>query len=145
MKVLDHGQQSLEQMIIAAVTLDEIERYCRAEPNVERCGLIGGRGEKACTFYPAKNIAEDPAHNYFVDPKDQLNAFRAMQSSHQELLGIVHSHPTSIAEPSATDGYLAAYPGVAYLIVSLLEAEPNYGCYLSQQHTFTKLPLVIAH
>ena len=143
-KVLDHGQQTLERMVIAATTLDEIERYCRAEPNVERCGLIGGRGELACTFYPAKNVADDPAHNYFVDPHDQLDAFRAMRAAQQELLAIMHSHPSSPAEPSPTDAHLAAYPGTAYLIVSLLRAETSFGCYLYQRQHFAEIPLEVA-
>lgn len=143
MKIIDHGQQSLERLLLPGSILDEIEQYCRAEPSLERCGLIGGRGELACTFYPMKNIAEDAAHNYFVDPHDQLDAFRAMRTNQQELLGIVHSHPSSVAEPSPTDANLAAYPGIAYLIVSLLNKESTYGCYLYEQRTFTKLPLEI--
>ena len=143
MKVIDHGQQSLEHLLLPRSMLDEIEQYCRAEAKLERCGLIGGRGELACTFYPVKNIAADAAHNYFVDPHDQLDAFRKMRANQRELLAIVHSHPSSVAEPSPTDAQLAAYPGVAYLIVSLLNEEPTYGCYLYEQQTFTKLPLEI--
>ena len=143
MKVIDHGQQSLERLLLPSSMLEEIEQYCRADPSLERCGLIGGRGELACSFYPVKNIAQDAAHNYFVDPHDQLDAFRTMRANQQELLGIVHSHPSSAAEPSPTDANLAAYPGVAYLIVSLLNEESTFGCYLYAQRRFRKLPLEI--
>ena len=144
MKVLTHGQTSLDKLSISQELLDQIGDYCRGDTHNERCGLLGGRGELALRFYPTANVAADPAHRFLVDPKAQLAAFRAMRRRREELLGIVHSHPNSAPRPSATDTELAAYPGSAYLIVSLVESEPEFACFRFEQGNFRSLPLEIA-
>ena len=44
---------------------------------------------------------------------------KKMREQDEELLAIVHSHPHSIAEPSALDQAQHQYPDAYYLIVSL--------------------------
>ena len=137
------GLDSLERLVISRVMLVEIEHYCVSDPLVETCGLIGGMGEIAHTFYPTKNIANDPQHGYLVDPEDQISAFRTMAQRREEMLGIVHSHPNSGAQPSATDLAQAAYPGVAYLIVSLRDDAVLSEAYLFTGRNFEKLALEV--
>ena len=141
MKVLDHGQVTFEQLLVPTALFEQISEYCKAERKLERCGLIGGRGELAFNFYPTANIAEDAATQYLIDPKDQLSAFKLMRSNREELLGIVHSHPNSAPIPSPTDMALAAYPGVAYLILSLRKTFEEYGCFIFEGTGFRELPL----
>lgn len=143
MKVLEHGQDSLTQVIMPKVLLAEITAYCGAEPDLERCGLLAGRGESATRFFPTRNIAADPAHQFMVDPTDQLASFRAMHEAREEMLGIVHSHPNSPAQPSSTDLALAAYPGIAYLIISLADPITPHACFLYRNAAFQELPLVV--
>jgi proteasome lid subunit RPN8/RPN11 len=58
------------------------------------------------------------------------------------LVGIYHSHPTSPAAPSARDLAEAAYPGVAYLIVSLQTADaPVLAGFLFNGSNFVPLSL----
>ena len=140
MKILDHGLDTLEQIFIPKALLTQIESYCLAERELERCGLVGGRGENAISFYPTDNIAEDCTHQFLVDPKGQLKAFKTMRAKREELLAIVHSHPTSPAQPSETDLAMAAYPGVAYLIVSLAKASVECGFFVFEQAGFRELP-----
>ncbi|MGR8946440.1 MAG: Mov34/MPN/PAD-1 family protein [Gammaproteobacteria bacterium] len=143
MKILDHGQADLDRMVMPSLMQSEIKRYCSAEPNLERCGLIGGRGELALTFYPIANVAENPSHHFFLEPRAQLAAFKAMQKNREALLAIVHSHPNSPAEPSPTDAKMASYAGTIYLIVSLLGKEPTFACYLYENQAFSALPLEV--
>jgi len=95
--------------------------HALASPDVEVCGLLGGMGGLALTRYAVANVAGEPATNFLMDPRDQLAAMKAMRERGEELVGIYHSHPAGPASPSARDLEFAAYPGVAYLIVSLEE------------------------
>lgn len=143
LKTLSHGDEQLERLVLSATMRIELERYCTAETTLEVCGLIGGVGEVARSFYPTKNIAEDPSRSYAADPQDHISALNMMRQRREQLLCIFHSHPSSKAEPSAADLALAAYPGVAYLIASLVSAKPDFEAYLFTGTQFKKLPLEI--
>ena len=54
-----------------------------------------------------------------MEPGSQIKALRDMRTHNEELFAIYHSHPSSAAEPSATDLAEAAYPEALYLIISL--------------------------
>lgn len=133
---------SLESLLVTQTMMTEIRHYCLENKTEEVCGLIGGFGEYARSFYPTQNISEDRSHGYLVDPGDQIKAMKEMQSRREEFLGIFHSHPNSPAEPSPTDIALAAYPGVAYLIASLANDDVKFASYLFTGEQFKKLPLV---
>lgn len=139
-----HEQDALERLLIPRQILSEMQQYCEREKTVEVCGLLGGVGEFAQSFYPTKNIAEDPSHGYLMDPEEQIQAMDLMRQRREQLLGIFHSHPNSAAEPSPTDLALAAYPGVAYLIASLKNDEATFRSFLFTGKQFEKLPLVLA-
>lgn len=62
---------------------------------------------------------DESSISYFMDPKEQLQAFKKMRELKLEMSGIVHSHVASEAYPSQKDMRLAFYPEVSYLIVSL--------------------------
>ena len=85
----------------------------------EICGLIAARNGHASRCYPIPNIAAEPQRRYIMDPAGQINALRDMRENNEELFAIYHSHPSSPAEPSATDMAEASYPEALYLIISL--------------------------
>lgn len=79
-----------------------------------------------------------------MDPHDQIKAMSAMRSSAETMLGIYHSHPTTAARPSPRDLAGAAYPGVAYVIISLASREnPEMAAFLFIGGGFDPLSLVI--
>lgn len=100
---------------------DEILAHMRAGYPNEACGLLAGEGPSS-VFYPMKNEDASPI-SYFMDPKEQLTAFKKMRERGVELSGIVHSHVASEAYPSQKDMRLAFYPDASYLIVSLADRE----------------------
>ncbi len=103
-----------------------VEQALAELPN-ECCGLLAGMrrdGEgRVVERYPVTNAAASP-REYVSEPRDLLNAFRAMRERGVELLAIYHSHPTSEPIPSRTDLERNYYPGVMQLIVSLSGPEP---------------------
>lgn len=99
-----------------------IQHAKQGYPN-EACGLLGGvAADSAVSFYPMRNV-DQAAISYFMDPKEQLQVFKAMRAQSEQLTGIFHSHVASEAYPSSKDVRLAFYPEVSYLIVSLTDID----------------------
>jgi [CysO sulfur-carrier protein]-S-L-cysteine hydrolase len=104
------------------VYAEMIEHAKKGYPN-EACGLLAGPAEgKVTDFFPMTN-ADVSAISYFMDPKEQLAAFKAMRQKSVDMRGIFHSHVASEAYPSQKDVRLAFYPDVSYLIASLSDME----------------------
>lgn len=84
----------------------------------EICGVVRGKGLVAFEAIRGRNIAAERIENYEVDPQTLLLQFK-FEEQGEEMMGIYHSHPVSVAYPSATDAWNAHYPECIYLICSL--------------------------
>lgn len=143
MSGLRHGSPQLKLILPTPLRAALIEHAMRT-PDLEICGLIGGNTAFATTVYPIANVAEEPATSFFMAPREQLRAMQCMRARNETLVGIYHSHPSSPAMPSARDLALAAYPGVAYLIVSLQHrSAPALACFQFDGRCFAPLTLEI--
>jgi proteasome lid subunit RPN8/RPN11 len=98
---------------------NELLQQAQTGDSNEICGLIAASRGNASRCYPIPNIAAEPQYRYIMDPASQINALRDMRTNNEELFAIYHSHPSSPAEPSATDINEASYPEALYLIISL--------------------------
>jgi proteasome lid subunit RPN8/RPN11 len=79
-----------------------------------------------------------------MDPHAQIAAMSAMHQCGETMLGIYHSHPTTPALPSPRDLAEAAYPGVAYVIISLCEpTAPQIAAFVFARGRFEPLSLAI--
>lgn len=116
--------------------------HARLHRQQEVCGLIGGVHQQLKSYYPVENIAKDPAKRFLMDPEGQIDAMRRMRKAGEELLGIFHSHPSTQAQPSATDLEQAAYPGVIYFIISLMGEIPELNGFYYDGERFSQ-PLTI--
>ncbi|MGB7249963.1 MAG: M67 family metallopeptidase, partial [Phormidesmis sp.] len=70
---------------------------------------------------PADNPTESPQtkqRRYYIDPKDMLQVQRQARDQGLTIVGVYHSHPDHVAEPSECDRALA-WPEYAYIIVSV--------------------------
>lgn len=135
---------ALTRLILPPALHAALIAHAVASPTLEVCGLLGGRGETATSLYPLANVAEAPATTFFIDPRAQIGALQTMRARDEDLLGIFHSHPASPAQPSPRDLELAAYPGVAYLIVSLAGPQaPVVGGFVFDGTGFAPLPVVV--
>lgn len=97
---------------------DDIVSHAREGKPEEVCGVLRGRNGRAFKLYRARNLAEDRIDNYDVDPQTLLRQFE-FEKAGDEMVAIYHSHPESVAYPSATDAWNAHYPETFYLICSL--------------------------
>jgi proteasome lid subunit RPN8/RPN11 len=93
--------------------------HAQQNPETEICGLIGTQNGQAKHYYPVANVAANSATLFKMDEQAQIATMKIMREQNEELLAIVHSHPHSIAEPSALDQAQHQYPDAYYLIVSL--------------------------
>ena len=98
---------------------DELIAHARAEAPREACGLLAGRNGGITRVIRCTNVHPTPTTRYVIDPREQLKAFRAIESAGEELAGIYHSHPVSQPYPSPTDRAEAHYPDVFYVLLSL--------------------------
>ena len=98
---------------------NKILTHAQQNPETEICGLISAQNNKAKNYYPVPNVAADSAILFKMDEHAQIATMKKMREQDEELLAIVHSHPHSIAEPSALDQAQHQYPDAYYLIVSL--------------------------
>lgn len=137
-----HGPAPLSVLQLPATLEASLLAHALASPTVEVCGLLGGAGPRALSHYTVTNAAPEPATSFFMAPRAQLQAMRSMRHRGEVLVGIYHSHPASPALPSARDLEFAAYPGVAYLIVSLLDRDaPVLGSFVFDGTGFAPLRL----
>jgi proteasome lid subunit RPN8/RPN11 len=100
--------------------VEEMFARARGAAPEECCGLLGGRGGRAESVYPLRNVAPRPEVAYEAAPEELFEAQRRMRERGESLAAVYHSHPRSAEpEPSPTDVRLAFYPSAIYLIIGL--------------------------
>jgi proteasome lid subunit RPN8/RPN11 len=108
-----------EKLQLPRPLVNQLLRHAQSSPDLEICGLIGGKAGVPATCYPVRNAAPRPECRFALEPREQIEAMRRMRERGEELWAIFHSHPTAPAEPSALDLEQAAYPEALYLVISL--------------------------
>ena len=98
---------------------NQLLHLAQLSPDLEVCGLIGGKNGLPTHCYPVKNTAENPQQRFLLDAGEQISAMAKMRELGEELFAIYHSHPAAPAQPSTTDLEMSAYPEALYLIISL--------------------------
>lgn len=116
----------------------EIIDHARACLPLESCGLVAGRDGTIETFYPVDNEARS-ATAFRLDGRQQLQAEKQAEMAGLAIIGVVHSHPNTPAELSATDRADAEYydPGGCYvhLVVSLRQSVPTIRAFRLREGT----------
>ncbi len=124
----------------AALRQQLIDHAVADNPN-EACGILAGSGERVERVFPVRNTADavtadsgvfrdretgtaaagrKPVH-YYMDPRDQLRVYNAIDDLGLDVVGYYHSHTHSEARPSPTDIRLATDLAAVYVLVSLTE------------------------
>jgi proteasome lid subunit RPN8/RPN11 len=103
-----------------------VEHARRGLPN-EACGIVAGDAPWADSgrplrWVPLENVRASP-FRYAIEPEALLALTIALDDAGEAIWAIVHSHPTSPAEPSPTDIREAFYPEALQVVVSLAGTE----------------------
>jgi len=99
--------------------------HARSEAPREVCGILAGRGGQISRLIRCTNVHPTPTTRYLIDPREQLKAFRAIESAGEDLVAIYHSHPVSQPFPSPTDRAESHYPDAFYILISLRTPTPE--------------------
>lgn len=116
--------------------------HARETAPLECCGLLIGTGDDSVEAVRARNIAEEPATRFLVDPEDHFRARRAARERGLEVVGFYHSHPGSAPEPSPRDLAEFSYPGHLYAIVSLRREPAEVSLFRFDGGNFQRLSFV---
>lgn len=98
---------------VMATLLAEAER---ASPR-ECCGLLLGSTGRIDRAVPTANVHPEPGRHFEIDPAALIAAHKAARGGGPGLIGYYHSHPTGLAEPSATDRARAAGDNRVWAII----------------------------
>jgi proteasome lid subunit RPN8/RPN11 len=106
--------------------LEEMIAHARQEAPRECCGMIACQGDQAVAVHRVRNVAVNRKTAYFMEAKEQLDTWQAIEDAGLEIGAIYHSHPRSEPVPSPTDVNLAKqWPGMQWVIVGLAGSEPE--------------------
>ena len=124
--------------------LEKIRTQAEKDYPNETCGILIGpkdQKERVTSIYPCRNVqdeyhAQDPANfpraartAYFIAPHDLFRIQKEAREKNCEMCVIYHSHVDAGAYFSEEDQRIAlsegrpAYPGVAYLVVSVRQGK----------------------
>ena len=119
----------------------ELIAHAREGEPDEVCGILAGRDGRVERVFRIRNTADtvsaergvfrdrdsgraSPWRNavhYYMDPRDQLRVYNAIDQLGLDVVGYYHSHTRSEARPSPTDVRLATDLTSFYVLVSLVE------------------------
>ena len=84
-----------------------IIRHAESEYPCEACGLLLGRRPPDRVLIsegiPSPNLADQPRHNFEIDPGLRLRIQKASRDGGTGIVGHYHTHPDGKAAPSASD------------------------------------------
>ncbi len=86
----------------------------------EACGIAAGLERRVLSIIPVKNELSS-RDRFRMDGREQVRAILDIEKRGWQFQAIYHSHPQGPPHPSPTDLQEYAYPGVLYLIWSLMD------------------------
>jgi proteasome lid subunit RPN8/RPN11 len=103
---------------IRQAAVDDMVTHARSELPNECCGLLVGSADEVLWSVRARNLRPS-ASRFLIDPETHFAALRRAREAGLAVMGAYHSHPETVAVPSARDLLEASYPEFLYVIVSL--------------------------
>ena len=133
----------MTELEIPVFIFDQMVAQARAAVPIESCGILAGNNNRIERLYEMTNIDNSPTH-FTMDPVEQFAVVKKMRSAGLKMLAIYHSHPLTPARLSEEDMRLALTPDVAYLVLSLKDAEnPCAKVFVVDREQTSEVPLTI--
>lgn len=126
---------------IEAEALAAIEAAARGAFPIECCGLLVGWGDRIVRAVPTANLAARVQDSFEIDAAVHLRLQRELRGTGFEMMGVFHSHPAGVAEPSARDRAQAAYRGWIWLITAVNGGRCETRAFRHERGGFTPLGL----
>ncbi|RPF52152.1 Mov34/MPN/PAD-1 family protein [Aquisalibacillus elongatus] len=95
---------------------------------LEGCGILTGIDRTIYTFWPLENESQQ-LHRFYVGNKQLSQVLQDIETTHEDILAIYHSHPNTSAIPSALDLFNHRDQDIFIMIVSLKYTEPDVRSY----------------
>jgi len=139
---------ALGSLILTLEQLQRIEQAARAAMPCEACGVLVGQyhhGDWRVAYDEAsKNIAPvDQPDRFEIDPAVLLRVQKQLRGSAHSMIGVYHSHPNGVAEPSAIDLAQSWQTGMIWLISAVKPDTVETRGFLRQENGFVAIPLRI--
>ena len=125
-----------------AAARDTIVADAREAAPEESCGLLLGCANEIVEALPTRNIADQPASRFLIDPQDHITGRREARARGLDVVGFYHSHPRSAPEPSVRDLDEFTYPGHLYAIVSLCVEPAEVSLFRFDARNFQRVSFV---
>lgn len=133
----------MTELEIPVSVFDQMVAQARAAVPIESCGILAGNDNRIERLYEMTNIDKSPIH-FTMDPTEQFAVVKSMRTAGLKMLAIYHSHPLTPARLSEEDKRLALTPDVAYLVLSLKDAEyPSAKVFVVDRAQTSEVPLTI--
>jgi proteasome lid subunit RPN8/RPN11 len=113
----------MRTLVIGADLIEAVgEAARRSYPN-ECCGLIEGiateDGWHALAIHETRNLADDPAGRFLIDPDVQFRLLRGLRGTQRSVIGCFHSHTNGTSHPSEHDRASAVDDGFLWLVAAV--------------------------
>ncbi|GMM92462.1 Mov34/MPN/PAD-1 family protein [Qipengyuania sp. MTN3-11] len=105
-------------LFVTSDVLAAMRDHARVSLPNEACGVLFGSAGAIDRAARAENVHPDPARHFEIDPQLLIDAHRKARQGGPAVAGYYHSHPSGVAEPSATDRALAAGDGMVWAIMA---------------------------
>ncbi|CAN5520089.1 desampylase [soil metagenome] len=109
----------MKHLLIPVAIRDAMIAQARSELPNECCGLLAGHDDTVTHHVPLINELASPTR-FRTSPQSLFLAMKQLRDLKLDTAAFYHSHPTSEPVPSRRDIEEANWPGVAMVIVSLM-------------------------
>jgi proteasome lid subunit RPN8/RPN11 len=114
-------------IVIDPACLRDIVDAAEAAYPDEACGLLVGRAEKdagaaavhVASVAASANLASAPGTRFEIDPALRLRLQRELRGGSTSVVGLYHSHPDGVAQPSPRDLEAAWEPDLVWLVTAV--------------------------
>lgn len=132
-----------DSLRLSRAQLETVFDHTRACKPEEACGILAGDRDGNVKRVFLMENTEHSSSFYVMDSREQFQVFDEMERDGLELVAIFHSHPHSPAFPSAQDMELAFYPDAVYLIISLMNEEPESHAFRIVEDRVTEIEITV--
>lgn len=138
-------------MVVAGSDLERLVDAAEGIYPHEACALLVGRrlpglSVRVTRVEVGRNVADDPKRHFEVDPGLRIGLERELRGGALQVIGVWHSHPDGLPEPSAIDRASVLEPHLFWLVTAVTAGQATQtGAYYLSDWTdaFCPLPLVI--